>query len=293
VIVTVRSETLGLSSYAKEPSAASVSIQKLLAFIKTIVPQEQWKKTPIQVHATAGLRSVTPAEASAVLDVVRDELSVSDFLFEPHWARVISGEQEGINGWMAVNYLLGVFDKAGKSDVSNPPASTGVVEMGGSSMQITFSPSNPSIEERKQLNEVIVAGHRYWLYTHSFLQYGLQAAEKLYQKLSISEIEEKGNPCYPPNFRHSSVGDFDKCTVALNAVVDKSIACAAASCSFNGVYQPRIGSEEFLAIENFYYTAKFFGTALEQDQITSSTANSAEAKPSGNQVVDGLRRKGQ
>ena len=30
---------------------------------------------------------------------------------------------------------------------------------------------------------------------------------------------------------------------------------------FNGVYQPAIGSEQFLAIENFYYTAKFFGNA--------------------------------
>jgi len=286
----------GLSSYAKKPQDATESIQALLTFIKSVVPQEQWAKTPIQVHATAGLRSVTPAEANEVLEVVRDELARSDFLFERHWARVISGEQEGINGWMAVNYLLGVFDKPAPKD-GKPPASTGVVEMGGSSMQITFSPLNPSEDDRKQLNEVRVAGHTYWLYTHSFLQYGLQAAEKLYQKLAIAEIEEKGNPCYPPNFRHSSVGDFDRCTSSLSDVVDKSVACAAKHCSFNGVYQPAITNEQFLAIENFYYTAKFFGTAEEQDAppaiaAAGSAALSVASPPTGNQVIPGLRRKG-
>jgi len=283
----------GLSSYAKDPPAASKSIQDLLDFIKATVPQSHWKDTPIQVHATAGLRSVTPAEAAAVLDVVRDDLAVSGFKFEPHWARVISGEQEGINGWMAVNYLLGAFDNPAPAggDTTTPP-STGVVEMGGSSMQITFSPANPSPEEKKQLNEVTVAGHKYYLYTHSFLQYGLQAAEKLYQKLAIADIEEHGNPCYPPGFRHSSAGDFDKCSSSLAAVVDKTIACASSACSFNGVYQPRIGSEQFLAIENFYYTAKFFGNAEQKDQSGPTKRNAADATPTGNQVVDGLRRKG-
>jgi apyrase len=286
----------GLSSYAPAPPKAAESIQDLLAFIKETVPQSHWSRTPIQVHATAGLRSVTPAEASAVLEVVRDELSRSGFLFERHWARVISGEQEGINGWMAVNYLLGVFDqpapssKDGKAVAVPPPPSTGVVEMGGSSMQITFSPSNPSDDDRKQLNEVRVGGHSYFLYTHSFLQYGLQAAEKLYQRLAIAEIEEKGNPCYPPRFRHSSAGDFERCTVSLAGVVDKSIACPAAHCSFNGVYQPRITNEQFLAIENFFYTAKFFGTALEHDAAPAAAVSFSP--PTGNQVISGLRAKG-
>ena len=307
----------GLSSYAPNPPAVSASIQDLLAFIKGVVPQDQWAVTPLHLQvththththtcgqrgkattrrddadtrtpwscpltmcvcviarclllvlcslqATAGLRSVTPGEASAILEVVRNELEVSGFLFERGWARIISGEQEGINGWMAVNYLLGVFDTHGDAQAPAPP-STGVVEMGGSSMQITFAPRSPTPEDRKQLSEVRVAGSSYWLYTHSFLQYGLQAAEKLYQRLAIQEIEERGNPCYPKAFRHSSIGDFDHCTNLLASVVDKSIKCPAASCSFNGVYQPKIADEHFLAIENFYYTAKFFGNAQEQD----------------------------
>lgn len=214
------------------------------------------------VQATAGLRSVTALEAHAILEVVRDSLSASGFLFDRSWAKVISGEQEGLNGWMAVNYLLGVFDQPAGSGGA-PPTSVGVVEMGGSSMQITFAPSTASVDDRKHLTPVRVAGHTYHLYTHSFLQYGLQAAEKLYQRLAMDRIEEAGNPCYPRSYRHSSVGDFAQCTQLLELMVDTRAECqhATKSCSFNGVFQPKIGSEQFVAIENFYYTAKFFGTA--------------------------------
>lgn len=283
--------------------AASQSVQDLLAFIKTQVPEDQWDSTPLHLQATAGLRSVTPAEASAILEVVRSDLLLSGFRFEAHWARIISGEQEGLNGWMAVNYLLGVFDTHGEA-----APSTGVVEMGGSSMQITFAPSNPSHDDRKLLNEVRVAGASHWLYTHSFLQYGLQAAEKLYQRLAIDHIEDDGNPCYPKSFRHSSSGDFKRCTALLNSVVDKSVKCASGSCSFNGVFQPRIQNERFLAIENFFYTAKFFGHAAQPDYSPDADADSdapaadaaaAAATPSGglvvseNQFIGGLRRKGE
>lgn len=270
-----------------------------------MIPRPLTVIAALRSQATAGLRSVTPAEASAILEVVRSDLLLSGFLFEPHWARIISGEQEGLNGWMAVNYLLGVFDSHGSTQPS-----MGVVEMGGSSMQITFAPRNPSEDDRKLLNEVRVAGTSHWLYTHSFLQYGLQAAEKLYQKLAIDHIEDAGNPCYPKSFRHSSIGDFKRCTSLLTAVVDKSVKCVASSCSFNGVFQPRIQNENFLAIENFFYTAKFFGHADQPDYTPDAGADAdppagsaaeadAAATPSGglvvseNQFIGGLRRKGE
>ena len=235
---------------------------------------------------------MTSVEANAILEVVRDDLVASGFIFKRSWAKIISGEQEGINGWMAVNYLLGVFDAPASDDAL--PASTGVVEMGGSSMQITFAPASPSTQDRAQLAPVKVAGRTYYLYTHSFLQYGLQAAEKLFQKLAINEIEEKGNPCYPRAYKHSSIGNFDDCTALVAKVVDKSIKCLTNSCSFNGVYQPVIGAEQFVAIENFYYTAKFFGTDEQKDLKAddAGSANSAQAPPNGNQVTRGLRLKG-
>jgi hypothetical protein len=190
-----------------------------------------------------------------------------------------------------VNYLLGVFDASnggdGESSVALP--STGVVEMGGSSMQITFAPLSPSAQDRSQLIALPIAGRTYWLYTHSFLQYGLQAAERLYQRLSMNEIEAHGNPCYPRSFRHSSIGDFTRCTELLAAVVDKSAQCLSNSCSFNGVYQPRIGLEPFVAIENFYYTAKFFGNA---DEPTTVGAAAVAAAPKGNQLITSLRASG-
>jgi len=280
----------GLSSYAADPPAARESVLDLLEFIKKTVPQNAWANTPIHLHATAGLRSVSPYEANAILEVVRDSLSESGFKFRREWAKVISGEQEGINGWMAVNYLMGVFDNAQTSSVakeSAPSQTMGVVEMGGSSMQITFAPASSSPADRSRLTTLEIAGKTYHLYTHSFLQYGLQAAEKLYQRLAIDSIEESGNPCYPRALRHSATGDFDQCTSLLERVVDRSVKCAAGEgkCSFNGVFQPKINEEQFVAIENFYYTVQFFGTA-EQEQEQQGTENG------GNNFIKGLRAKG-
>lgn len=42
----------GLSSYARNPSAASESIADLLAFIKETVPRNKWAQTPIHLHVS-------------------------------------------------------------------------------------------------------------------------------------------------------------------------------------------------------------------------------------------------
>ena len=47
---------------------------------------------------------------------------VTSFRFEPDWARVISGVDEGIYGWMALNYLTGhLTSDVGKHDQAGTP----------------------------------------------------------------------------------------------------------------------------------------------------------------------------
>lgn len=274
----------GLSTYALAPHNASNQVRDLLATARQNVPEPLRSSTPIHLQATAGLRSVTPAQAAAIVSVVRSSLRDSEFLFEDEWALIISGEQEGINGWLATNYLLGAFDPS----TSTEPH--GVVEMGGASMQITFAPQSTarlSQSELKRLAHLSIAGRSYYLYTHSYLQYGLQAAQRLYQQLMMEEIEDEGNPCYPQGYRHSSTGNFNKCFSLMERVVDKKKECEMEPCSFNGVWQPKIASEPFLAIENFFYTTKFFardeGVIKKGAVITPNT---------GNALVKTLKEKG-
>jgi len=242
----------GLSDYATHPADATAPVQKLLEWARSVVPADRRAETPIHLQATAGLRSITERQAADVLSVVRDTLRASEFLFEDGWALIISGEQEGINGWLATNYLLGAFDPSTAAEAH------GVVEMGGASMQITFALANPAPADKSRLAQLTIGGTPYFLYTHSYLSYGLQAAQKLYQQLVIDEIEESGNPCYPHGYKFTSSGDFDKCAALMDKVVAKSAKCEYDFCGLSGVYQPRIHTEPFLAIENFFYTSKFF-----------------------------------
>ena len=269
----------GLSDYATHPQDATAPVNQLLEAARREVPEQQRGVTPIHLQATAGLRSVTEQQAADILRVVRATLRASEFLFDDSWALIISGEQEGINGWLATNYLLGAFDPTTAAEAH------GVVEMGGASMQITFALTDPAPVDKPRLTQLTINGRAYYLYTHSYLSYGLQAAQKLYQQLMFDDIEDHGNPCYPVGYRFTSKGDFDKCSALMDKVVAKSTTrCDYANCGLIGVYQPPIHNEPFLAIENFFYTSKFFQGGAEQSTEGEVTR--------GNLLVPLLKAKG-
>jgi apyrase len=55
--------------------------------------------------------------------------SIVPFWFLRHWARTISGEEEGAFAWISANYGRGFFQEKDVQDY-------GVVEMGGASLQV-------------------------------------------------------------------------------------------------------------------------------------------------------------
>ncbi len=44
---------------------------------------------------------------------VRDILAASQFQFDPSWANIISGEEEGAYGWVSINLQLGLLTNNG------------------------------------------------------------------------------------------------------------------------------------------------------------------------------------
>lgn len=62
---------------------------------------------------------------------VRNYLSTTPFKFQDKWARVISGEEEGVFGWITVNYLASTLVPQGGTTL-------GALDLGGASTQITF-----------------------------------------------------------------------------------------------------------------------------------------------------------
>ena len=45
-----------------------------------------------------------PAGSEAVHAAIKQTLAATTFRFEPDWARTITGDEEGVYGWVALNY---------------------------------------------------------------------------------------------------------------------------------------------------------------------------------------------
>jgi apyrase len=164
----------GLSAYADNPEGVSESVTELVEFAKKRVHKGKLKKSDIRLMATAGMRLLELPVQEQILDVTRRVLRSSGFDFRDEWASVISGSDEGVYAWVVANHALGSLG-------GEPLKTTGIVELGGASAQVTFVSTElvPS-----EFSRTLAYGNvSYNLYSHSFLDFGQDAAQ---EKLSES-----------------------------------------------------------------------------------------------------------
>ncbi|XP_051187920.1 probable apyrase 6 isoform X1 [Lolium perenne] len=275
--------TPGLSSFAADPGTAGPSIAPLLEFARRRVPRDSWVRTEVRLMATAGLRLLDAATAEAVLESCRELLRESGFRFQDEWATMISGAEEGIYAWVAANYALGTLGGATQD-------TTGIIELGGASIQVTFVTNKPMPPE---FSHVLKLGDiTYNLYSHSFLHLGQNVAyESLHQLLSrpgpksmathLTHQATYRDPCTPRGFSRMggevklpasileskaeynpfahAVGNFSECRSAVRTLLQKGQEeCMYHDCRMGGAFVPDLEGK-FLATENFFHTSKFFG----------------------------------
>lgn len=249
----------GLSSYADNPQGASVSVAELVEFAKGRVPQAMLKNSEIRLMATAGMRLLDVSVQEQILEVTRGVLRSSGFKFQDDWASVISGFDEGMYAWVVANYAIGSLG-------GDPLHTTGIVELGGASAQVTFVSSETAPPGFSRT--ISYEGVAYKIYSHSFLHYGQdEAQEELLESLQNSAANKDAivnDPCTPKGyiFDNSSVqaaGDYSACRSATLAKLQEGKEnCAYEHCSIGSTFTPDLQGK-FLATENFYHTSKFFG----------------------------------
>ena len=94
------------------------------------VPESARATTRLLAQATAGMRLLTPAQQEPIWASLRSRLSGSPFSFVDADAWTISGNYEGLYGFLAASYLAKVpFGSA-----------FGYLDLGGASTQIAFVP---------------------------------------------------------------------------------------------------------------------------------------------------------
>ncbi|XP_043422742.1 ectonucleoside triphosphate diphosphohydrolase 2 isoform X1 [Prionailurus bengalensis] len=258
----------GISSYADDPSRAGQSLVECLDQALQEVPKESHVHTPLYLGATAGMRllNLTSPEASAnVLAAVTRTLTRYPFDFRG--AHILSGQDEGVFGWVTANYLLENFIKYGWVGRWFRPrkGTLGAMDLGGASTQITFETASPAEDPANEVR-LRLYGQHYCVYTHSFLCYG---RDQVLRRLLAGALQTHGfHPCWPRGYSTQVLLQDvyeSPCTVAqrpqtLNSSTRVSLAgssdpalcrglilglfnfssCRFSRCSFNGIFQPPV-----------------------------------------------------
>ncbi|EPS67236.1 hypothetical protein M569_07539, partial [Genlisea aurea] len=261
----------GLSAYADNPERSGAVVAELVEFARKNVPRNQWQETEARLMATAGMRLLKNDDQERILNACRNVLRLSGFIFQDDWATVISGSDEGVYGWVVANYALGTLG-------AEPSQTSGIIELGGASAQVTFVPNEPIPPAFSQ--KVKFGNFTYDLYSHSLLHFGQNVAfESLQDSLVsagqkfVTESLRSGklvDPCTPRGYSSSTVkvryvsvlepsGNFSECRSASVKLLQKGKdKCLYATCYIGSTFIPKLRGT-FLATENFFHTSKFFG----------------------------------
>jgi len=178
----------GLSSFAADPAAGADTIQDLVDTAKALVPENLRAQTPISLKATAGLRLLPQDQSEALIAAVQGVLENSGFV--NRGVEILSELNEGLYGWITVNYLM--------EQLHNPRKSYVALDLGGGSTQITFTPKyDETFQETPShfLHQVSVIRRMMTVYSHSYLGLGLMAARNAVFYHKSTNGSEVGTPC--------------------------------------------------------------------------------------------------
>ncbi|XP_013917552.1 PREDICTED: ectonucleoside triphosphate diphosphohydrolase 3 isoform X3 [Thamnophis sirtalis] len=171
----------GISSYGSNPQEIAMPINDCMNKVKEKIPFHLHKSTPVYLGATAGMRLLRLQNESAASEVLQ---SIQTYFisqpFEFRDAQIITGQEEGVYGWITANYLKGNFlEKNLWSAWVHPRGveTIGALDLGGASTQISFIPEE-SMQTFNSTLQVQLFGYQYSVYTYSFQCYGRDEAEK-------------------------------------------------------------------------------------------------------------------
>ncbi|ESO98328.1 hypothetical protein LOTGIDRAFT_114621, partial [Lottia gigantea] len=303
----------GIATFVNNLEDLSEGLKQCLDIAKTIIPKDHWKKSPIYLGATAGMRllhEVNSTQSDSILSEVRKTIGEYPFLFDKpeSQARIISGDEEGVFSWITSNYVSKSFQNPPKPSTLQAKKSPtiGALDMGGASAQITFIPANYTTQPVNYTQSIQLYSVNYTLYTHSYLCYGVNEAQRRLQAaLTVVNVKY---PCAPvghvvnvsyervfkapctsgmdkqqdysfllddPTLEIIGESDPDQCLNFIqNNLFDFNQTCSYPHCSFNGQFQPDVFGE-FYAFSSFYYVAHFLNLTNGTEQFTLDQLNTS------------------
>ncbi|KAF8323408.1 hypothetical protein DL93DRAFT_2151666 [Clavulina sp. PMI_390] len=324
----------GLSTFGNDPTSVWDYLTPLLEHAQAIVPPSLHRETPLFLLATAGMRLLDSNQQTAIIEATCSFFRTRSSFRLGHSStmgpcgssvRIISGEEEGLFGWIAVNYLMDGFS----SHEQNHRATYGFLDMGGASTQIAFEPSekekaNLSTATSDALVEVrlrLLGGEeiRHRVFVTTWLGYGTNQARERYLGQEVEEWDAHSDhtpeaaipdPCLPkhltlsespipdnsPSDSHSrkphqfvGTGSFPECVKETAPLLNKTVPCPDTSCLFNGVPAPSIdfSLSKFIGVSEYWYSSEHvFGLGGAYDFVEYERAATQFCSREWNDIVD-------
>lgn len=123
-----------ITSYIHDTVGINNYLLELVSYAKVHIEESMWATTPIALKATAGVRVIEESKQQWIIDSVSAALEKCGFLFDPLETKVITGQEEALYAFLAINAAF----------MDSEDFSFGAADLGGSSKQIAFSvPMNP------------------------------------------------------------------------------------------------------------------------------------------------------
>ncbi|TDZ27597.1 Golgi apyrase [Colletotrichum trifolii] len=279
----------GVSSFAKKPDDVGPEhLQSLVDIALKHVPEKKVPDTPVYVMATAGMRLLSDQQQRALLRNMCSYLQGNTRFSLPDCntnIQVISGETEGLYGWLATNYLLGGFDHPDKHNHGKGHHTYGFLDMGGASAQIAFAPNITEAERHAddlklvRLRTMDGSSIEHRVFTATWLGYGANQARERYVDSLKEQYGQPDNleipdPCLPSGLRTTIAGDpvvgepahkqlslvgtghFDECLRQTEPLLGKDAPCKDEPCLLNGQHVPSIDFEinHFVGVSEYWHT---------------------------------------
>ncbi|KAH7854370.1 hypothetical protein Vadar_013021 [Vaccinium darrowii] len=158
----------GFDKLVHNISGLKTAIQPLIQWAEKQIPDHAHKTTSLFLYATAGVRRLPSSDSQWLLNNAWSILQNSPFLCRREWVKIISGMEEAYYGWIALNYHTGVLGAIPKK------ATFGALDLGGSSLQVTFE-SNELVHNETGL-QLSIGPVNHYLSAYSLSGYGLNDA---------------------------------------------------------------------------------------------------------------------
>ncbi|EQK99261.1 Nucleoside phosphatase GDA1/CD39 [Ophiocordyceps sinensis CO18] len=279
----------GVSTFAEDvDSVGPDHLESLLKVALSEVPAAKISETPVFLMATAGVRFLPKPLQTALLESICSYLRARTEFHLPDCKshiKVISGETEGLYGWIATNYLLGGFDHPEEHSHGKSHHTYGFLDMGGASAQIAFAPN--TTEANKHANDLKLvrirrldgSSEEYKVFTATWLGFGANKARTRYVESlqdsydSSDNMQEIPDPCMPRGLRTTlggepvddskgaheqalvGTGAFDECLRKTFPLLRKDAPCDDHPCLLNGQHVPLIDFDvnHFVGVSEYWH----------------------------------------